>query len=129
MSRIFEQYPEQTTPAETTEIPEAQKVFTQREMKILKKLTKELKKSNKRKKRVEKQHIVEGKKPELQKDVADKIDTTKPVKGERGEREKTFLGKLGDIFLKVFPSILRTVVKIAVPTVLGHIFKQKVRTA
>ena len=129
MGKIFEQYPEQSISASgNEEIPAAQNVFTKRELDILKKLSKQLKKFNKCQKKVEEQCIAEQEKIEQQKNTADREEKEKQEKGKTEGNGKRFLNKLGDVILKVLPSVLRTVVKFAVPAVLGYIFRQKVCT-
>ena len=126
MSEIFEKYPEQSVSAvETEEMPAAQTVFTQRELKILKRLSKQIKKFNQRQKKAKKQGVVERERIESQKKTADREVKEKQGKGKTEGNGKRFLSKLGDIILKVLPSVLRTVIKFALPTVLDHLFKQK----
>ena len=125
MGKIFEKYPEQAEPAdETVKASAKQTVLTKREIKALKMFAKQLKKCKKRWKQVEKLQVAE-RAEDKDGECGNNGDAKNSAKEGRDEssNKKTFLSKLGDVILKAFPSILRTVVKVAVTAIFSCKFK------
>jgi hypothetical protein len=123
MSKLFEKYQEQNVTTDESVKPSKKQVWlTKREAKALKMFAKQLKKCRKRWKQVEKVQTAEKEKNE-DRGNGNREDKTNSEGKEESKNQKNFLTRLGDTFLKVFPSILRTVAQVAVPAIFGHIFK------
>lgn len=125
MSEIFNQYPEQPlSTAKTVDIPATRPMFTKRELKVLKAFAKQIKRYNKSQKKMEK--LQADKKDNVEKQEStmnnEKFSQRKQEKSEN-KSEKTFLEKLGDVFLKVLPGILCTAAQFFFTTVAGRKFK------
>lgn len=134
MESIFENYPEQSasvvkTKKKCTEHP----VLTKREIKVLKKFAKQLKKYYKCQKQAEEHHVEEKKENDNKENTTYEKNTANCSKEEsqsKGNRdEKTFWNKLGDAFLKVFPKIICTVVSTVITAVFTRNFKWRMNTA
>lgn len=128
MGSIFENYPEQSASVveakkKCTEHP----VLTKREIKVLKKLAKQLKKYKKCLKQAEGHHVEKKYDDTFEKQTAN--CSTEESRGKGNRDGKTFWNKLGDAFLKVFPKIVCTVVSTVFTAVFTRKFKWKMNTA
>lgn len=89
-------------------------------LKRLKKLIKELHKQNKLFRQLcRRSELTVAKEPATEEPVVEEASTASKKNCHTNttapKTEKSFLGKLGDAFLKAFPSILRTIATVAVP--------------
>lgn len=134
MKSIFEQYPETPVSADESEKkPTDHSFFTKREMKVLKQFRKQLKKYNKRQKETKESHVEEQNKRNFMESSIDEKGTSNLSKGETQKKEnrdeKNFWNKLGEVFLKVVPKIICTVVSAAITTIFSCNFKWKRKAA
>ncbi|MCM1500483.1 MAG: hypothetical protein NC124_18635 [Clostridium sp.] len=93
-----------------------------RDRKALKQLTKHLKRYNDYQMQIE-----EGRASELQGNVlgTEKSSGNGSKEKVSSKGKKAFLEKLGEVFLKAIPGILRTITQIIFTAAIGHGFKRK----
>lgn len=134
MSEIFSNYPENLETV--SEVAEDVKVKQDDIKKLIKKVAKICKEERKKRKILQKIYRQQKKCRMFEQDVdngqeasTDKEDKSSKCEADdetknKQKKEKSFLNRLGDAFLKALPSIFRTITSAAVTAVFGFVSKQ-----
>ena len=134
MSEIFSNYPENLETV--SEVAEDVKFKQDDIKKLIKKVAKICKEERKKRKilqkiyrqqkkcRMSEQDVDNGQEASTDKeDKSSKCEADDETKNKQ-KKEKSFLNRLGDAFLKALPSIFRTIASAAVTAVFGFVSKQ-----